>query len=54
MKHRKKKDCRKLTIHELWSNFKKSNKCVVVVSKGEKVKGKLKIFEEIMVEDIQY
>lgn len=54
MKNRKKIDCRKLTIHELWSNFKKPNKCVVVVTKEEEEKGKLKIFEEIMVEDIQY
>ena len=49
MKHRK-KDLRKLTIYEHWSNFKKPGICVVAVSKGEEIKGKLKISKEIMVE----
>ena len=51
---KKKKNFRKVTPNKLWSNFKRPEKSAIVVSKGDKKKGKLKIFEEIMVEDNSY
>ena len=44
------KHWKKLTIYEQWSYFKKPSICVVAVSKGEEIKGKLKVSKEIMVE----